>query len=272
MSDENAESRKPTVVSRAGFRLPQIATFTAERPWQWLAAGYRDIWHAPSVSLAYGTIFFCATALLAWGLTIFNMQAAVLALCGGFLLLGPMLAVGLYEISRRIESGEPVSLGAALGAIGRAKGQIAFMGVVLLILYLIWVEAALILFMLFMGPIDLPPVETFIPTLLFKPNGIGLLVVGSLVGGILAITAYAISVVSIPLQLVEEIDAISAMLTSIKVCLMNWQAMALWAILIAVCIAGGIATLGLGLIFTFPLIGHASWHAFRDIIPEPSNR
>ena len=255
-----------------GFKIPSIASISMEQPWSWLAAGYRDMWQAPSVSLTYGAIFSIAAIALTWGLTIFGMQAMVLSLAGGFLLLGPMLAIGLYETSRRVESGEQVSLGTALSAYANAKGQLAFMGVILLVLYLAWVELALILFMLFMGPIDFPPVEQFIPTLLFTPNGLSLLVVGSIVGGILAATAYAISVVSIPLMLVEEVDAITAVLTSIKACLKNWQALALWAILIAACIALGIVTLGIGLIFAFPLIGHASWHAFKDIIPNPASR
>lgn len=268
------DKRSATSLSNglAGFRLPAIATISADRPWSWLSAGYRDMWHTPSVSLTYGAIFTIAAAALLWGLTIFGMQAMVLSLAGGFLLLGPMLAIGLYETSRRIESGERPSLTSALCAITRAKGQISFMGVVLMVLYLIWVEAALVLFMLFMGPVDLPPIENFIPNLLFSSNGLGLLVAGSIVGGILAVIAYSISAVSIPLMLVESVDTVTAILTSFEACRKNWRPMALWAILIAASIVLGVATLGLGLIFAFPLIGHATWHAFRDIVPNPSAR
>ena len=256
----------------AGFRIPAIAKVPADRPWRWLASGYIDMWRAPSVSLLYGAVFTLATGAMAWGLTIFGMQALILSLCGGFLLLGPMFAVGLYETSRRLENNERPNLIAALSAIGSAKGQISFMGVILLILYLAWVELALILFMLFMGPIDLPPMEQFIQSLLFTRPGLGLLVVGTAVGAILAITAFAISTVSIPFLLVERVDAVTAVLTSLRACRENWRAMALWAVLIAATIALGIATLGLGLIFAFPLIGHATWHTFRDLIPDPSER
>ncbi|MFM1817021.1 MAG: hypothetical protein RLZ98_3716 [Pseudomonadota bacterium] len=258
--------------SVVGFNLPAIAEIPADRPWYWLAEGYRDMWRAPSVSLLYGALFTLVAALMVWGLTIFGMQAMILSLCGGFLLLGPMLAVGLYESSRRIEAGEQPTLASALSAIGRAKGQLSFLGVILMVLYLAWVQFALILFMLFMGPVDLPPIEQFVHSLLMTPSGLGLLGVGTAVGAVLATTAFAISAVSIPLLLVERIDAMTAVLTSIKACIMNWKPMALWAILIAALVALGIVTLGLGLIFVFPLLGHATWHAFRDTIPEPSNR
>lgn len=177
-----------------------------------------------------------------------------------------MLAAGLYETSRRLETGEPVSLVSTLRAGFFGERQLAYMGLLLMLIYLAWVEIALLLFMLFLGPQPTPPLEAFVPTLLLTPPGLGLLTVGTGVGMALAGTVFAISAVAAPLVMVERVDVVTAALTSIRACRVNPKAMALWAALIAGVMLLGFATLFFGLVITFPLIGHATWHAFRDVV------
>lgn len=239
-----------------------------DAPYDWLAKGWRDLWSAPGVGLSYGLLFALAAVIILAGLLQFAMQSLILALAGGFLLIGPLLAVGLYDTSRRLEAGLPVSLGAALTAGLRAPGQLGFMGAILLFVYFAWVEIALLLFMLFQGSRGLPPIDDFLRTLIFTPQGLSLLVTGTLVGAVLAAVVFSISAVSVPMLLTRPIDAVTAMSTSVAAVRHNPGAMALWAILIAAIIATGLATCLVGLVIAFPLIGHASWHARQELIVD----
>ncbi|HWV80072.1 MAG TPA: DUF2189 domain-containing protein [Hyphomicrobiaceae bacterium] len=237
-----------------------------DAPWGWLAAGWNDLWRVPHISLAYGAIFAIVAGGLLVGLTLARWQSLVPVLAGGFMLVGPLLAVGLYETSRRLEAGMAIELGDVIGAGLRAKGQLGFFGVGLMVIFLVWLELAFILLVLFLGGAGLPPPSEFVATLLFTPAGLGLLIVGSLVGGVLAATVYAVSVIAVPLLLVHRIDAISAVATSLAAVRQNPKPMLLWAGLIGGFMALGCATLFLGLVIIFPLVGHATWHAFRALV------
>lgn len=243
-----------------------IRTVPFDAPWTWLAAGWNDLWRVPHISLAYGAIFAIVAGGLLLGLTLARWQSLVPALAGGFLLVGPLLAVGLYETSRRLETGAAIELGDVVGAGLGAKGQLGFFGVGLMVIFLVWLELAFVLLVLFLGGAGLPPPSEFLTSLLFTPAGLGLLIVGSLVGGVLAATVYAISVVAVPLLLVHRIDAISAAATSLAAVRRNPKPMLLWAGLIGGFMALGCATLFLGLVLLFPLVGHATWHAFRALV------
>jgi uncharacterized membrane protein len=256
-----------------GAARPGIAGVTVEpvafdAPWAWLASGWRDLWAAPRVSLAYGAVFAALSVGLTFGLTVGGLGSLVLALAGGFLLVGPIAAVGLYEISRRLEAGESVRLRDILRAGTQAPGQLGFFGAILAFVYFVWVQVAFLLFMLFLGSNPLPPASEFVPTLLFTPRGLGLLVVGTVVGGMFAILVFAISAISVPLLMTRRMDAVTAIAASLAAVVLNPKPMALWAALIAGFMALGIATLFLGLVFAFPLIGHATWHAFRDLVRD----
>jgi uncharacterized membrane protein len=252
-------------------QLIPIARISFDAPWRWLSAGWSDLMHAPGLSLGYGAAFALIAFVLLVGLLMAGVPALILPAAGGFLLVGPIFAAGLYRISDLIARGEKVTLRATLIANFQAPGQLAFMGVLLMIAYFIWVEIALLLFMLVFGPIPMPPVAEFLETLLMSPRGLILLVVGTFAGAVLAAVVFASTVISIPLLMVRPIDVVTAILTSLRAVALNPAPMLLWAVLIAAIMVVGFALLGLGLIVAFPLIGHATWHAFRDIvIDEPA--
>jgi uncharacterized membrane protein len=137
------------------------------------------MWRVPQVSLAYGAIFAFAGLLLAVGLTKLGLLSLIIVFAAGFILIGPMLAAGLYETSRRLETNEPVSLTSTLRAGFFRGSQLPYMGLFLTLIYLAWVEIALLLFMLFFGSQPMPPLEAFVPTLLLTSQGLGLLMVGT---------------------------------------------------------------------------------------------
>lgn len=239
-----------------------------DAPWLWLAAGWRDLWLQPHISLTYGLAFAVTAVALTLGLAVARMQALVLPLAGGFVLIAPLAAVGLYEISRCLEEGHRASWSQVLTAATRARGQLGFFGGILAFALFVWLQLALLLFMLLWGSNGIPPPSTFVPTLLFTPHGLALLVIGTAVGGALASLVFALSVISVPLLMTRQLDAVTAIRASLAAVERNPKPLALWAALIAGFMALGIATLSVGLIIAFPLIGHATWHAYRALVRQ----
>lgn len=260
-TERSAQVASTVPGQEAALRLRAIPF---DRPWQWLASGWRDMWQAPSVSLGYGVLATGLGLILAFGLGAVGLESLVPVLSGGFLLIGPLLAAGLYSTSRTLaDRGKPTFLGSLASGLS-AAGRLGLLAALLLVFYLIWVRVAILLVALFLGTAGVPPAHEFMSTLLFTPHGLGLLIVGTVVGAVFAAIVYSLTVISIPMLMERRIDAFTAMAMSAATVVQNPKPMALWAALIAGFIAVGIATIGAGLIFAFPLIGHATWHAYRD--------
>jgi uncharacterized membrane protein len=236
-----------------------------DEPWEWLSTGWRDFRRAPGVSLIYGAAFVAVSALLTLGLWLADLLYLLLPLAAGFMFIGPVVAVGLYEVSRRLERGQVVTLHAALTAWRANPGPIATMGLVLMLFLLAWIRLAFLIFALFFGA-QPPSWEHLVTTLLFTTQGIPFLIVGIAVGSVLAAVVFAMSAVAIPALLDREIGALSAVATSVAAVLENWRVMIGWGALIVLFTAAGLVTFYIGLAVTLPLIGHASWHAYRGLV------
>lgn len=255
-----------------GVREYPVRAVSLEAPWSWLAAGWRDFRRIPLISLSYGAVFVAVASVILLGLSRFGAQSLMIVLAAGFLLVAPMLAVGLYEASRRLEAGEPVTLRSVVLVTTESPGQLVFLGLLLGFLFLVWVDLAIFIFAMFWGPQSFPPLDAFIPTLLLTWHGVAMLVVGTGVGGVMAGLVFAISVVSIPLLMTRKVNAVTAMAASLQAVSVNGKPLALWAALIAgLTILGFVAGL-VGLAVVFPLLAHASWHAFRDLMAEAPPR
>ena len=250
--------------------LPAIRKIEIDRPWQWLVRGWQDMRRSPAVSLTYGVLAAITGYALTLGLIWVDMLYLVLPLAAGFLIVGPILTVGLYEVSRRAELGESTTLAEALGAFRRNGSQIGLMGVALMLLMFAWARVAALIFFLYFG-LEPPSFENLIASTFLQPDTLPFLVFGSAIGGAMAMLAFSISVVSIPLLLDRpQANVIDAIATSFRTVQANFLPMLFWAVLIAGFTAAGIATLYLGLIVTLPLIGHATWHAYRDLVIFPA--
>lgn len=258
----NAASAAPDSAAIKPITLKKVPL---DRPWSWLAKGFSDLRRAPVVSLSYGVLFAAAGYLLIGSLWALDWLYLTLPLAAGFMIVGPLFAVGLYEVSRRLQRGEPVSFGEALSAWRRNSSQIALMGVALLLFMFAWLRLAALIFMLFFG-LKPPSLDQLVQQTLLSTDALPFLIIGGLVGAALALLSFAISVISIPLLLDRpEANVITAISTSVQAVKTNPAALLLWGALIVLFVGAGIATLLLGLIIALPLIGHASWHAYQDL-------
>jgi len=244
---------------------PHVRRVSVDRPWSWLAKGWLDLLKAPRISLAYGGAISIMSLILAATLLLADLPYLLLPLAAGFFLIAPLIAVGLYETSRRLEAGEPVSLRLALCAINRNRTQLANLGIVLMLIHLAWVRIASLLFALFFQNAN-PTLGTIIDTIFFSPASLPFLITGGAIGCVLAVLTLAIGAVSIPMLLQRDVNVFTAIVTSVMAVRHNWQTMALWSALIVVFTLVGMATFFVGLVVTMPLIGYATWHAYRDLV------
>lgn len=247
----------------AGFPVRRVAL---DAPWEWLGAGWRDLCALPYASLGYGAVFAVAAWIAILVLSQLEEIPLILVLAAGFGLVAPMLAAGLYEMSRRLEKGQPVTARAVFDGCAPAIGRLAFFGLVLFFAFFLWVQIAYFLLSMFLGEVALPVPSEFVHTLLFTNAGFGLLFAGTVTGGLLAAIVFSIASVAAPLLLVKDVDAVTAMTTSVRAASLNAGPMLLWAALIAGYMVLAAVTLFAGLVVIFPLLGHATWHAFREMV------
>lgn len=236
-----------------------------DRPWAWLAAGASDLRRASGTSLAYGAAWVVASFLVSVSLYALDLAYWLLPMIAGFMFVGPVVAVGTYAISRALERGETPSLGAAFGAWRANPVQLSLMGVGLMIFMIAWLRLAALLFALFFG-MESPDPGNLYAALLTTPQGLGMIVVGTMIGAVLTFGAFAVSVISLPLLLDRDISAVEAIVASLSCVAMNTRAMLLWAVILTVSILIGVLTFYIGLVMILPLLGHASWHAYRDLV------
>jgi uncharacterized membrane protein len=232
-------------------------------PLRWLQLGWRDFRRAPGIGLFYGTCFM----LMGWALVkVFdNSPAYVLALSGGFLLMGPFLCLGLYRVSQRLESGEQPEFSDSLFAWQARTGQLGIFGVVLLVLEMLWARSTLVIFAVTFD--GMPDFKGSIGALVSGEN-LGFLVTWSVVGAVFALLIYAVSVVSMPMILHRKTDAITAGLTSMRLVLTQTPVMIFWGLVISGLVLLAMLPWFAGLLVVGPVLGHASWHAYRATVAD----
>ena len=229
----------------------------------WLRAGWSDLADDPGPSLAYGLVVFAISVAITGGLFFLNLDYILLPAIAAFLVVGPLIAVGLYQKSRLIEVGQQPTFRRMILVKPESGGQIGFIGVIMLGLALLWMRAAVILYALFFGVRPFPGFDHIAPMLFTTPLGWAMLATGGVIGGLFAAFSFAISAFSIPMLLDQRTDAFTAMGTSIAIAWTNRPVMIAWGAIVTVLTALGLATGFVGLIVVFPLIGHATWHAYR---------
>src|SRR5574337_531749 len=217
---------------------------------RWLSKGWRDFATYPGLSLVYGVLVFPALA--------------------GFMIVAPLLAVGLYEKSRCLEDGERPTLRSMIFVKPASGGQILFAGALLCLLMLLWFRAAVIIYALFFGVRAFPGVQNVAHILFATGVGWAILIVGACTGAIFAAFSFAISAFSLPMLLDKPVDAFTAMGTSVAWVWNNLNAMLAWGAIVLALMLISMATGLIGLIVLFPVVGHGTWAAYREFSSSPA--
>ena len=232
---------------------------------RWLGLGWRDLWTNPVPSLIYGLAVFFASLVFIVYMFDTGRDYFLFPALAGFLIVGPLVASGLYLKSRSLENGDRVTLRTMLAVQPLAGAQVFFTGMLLTMLMLLWMRAAVLVYALFFGVRPFPGLDGVTEMLVTTPTGWAMLVVGGFIGSLFAGFAFAISVFSVPMLLDRRVDAFTAMGVSMAMVWNNLKPMLTWGALVLALFVVSVATGLVGLIVIFPWLGHATWHAYREM-------
>ncbi len=257
MTQDNAAQGDPT---------PEVRSIGFADLADVLRAGWSDFRTAPAYGLFFASVFVAGGWMMFYALTRAGMTWLTLPASAGFPILGPFIACGLYEVSRRIEAGLPLSWGAILGVIWAEKNrQIPSMAVVVVVFFLFWNFLGHMIFALFLGLSAMTNISSSLDVFL-TANGLMMLAVGTAVGAVFATVLFSITVISLPMLLDREVDFVTAMITSFATVRENPVVMLTWGLTIAVLTFLAMLPGFLGLFVVLPVLGHASWHLYRRAI------
>lgn len=263
MSDQHTEN-----IAAAAVRPdPVVRPVTVRDIAEALAQGLRDFQKAPLYGLFFGGVYAVGGNLIilcAWWL---GVSYLAYPLAAGFALLGPFVAVGLYEVSRRIETGTPLSFSGVLGVIfAQGKREMGWMAFVTLFIFVIWMYQVRLLLALFLGLRSFASLQEFVFVVATTPEGHLFLLIGNLIGAALALLLFSISVVSFPLLLDRDLDFVTAMITSVRTVVASPGPMIGWALTITVLSLLAMLPAFLGLLVIMPVLGHTTWRLYRRIV------
>lgn len=251
---------------RSTVAEPEVRAITVDDVSAALSDGLRDFRAAPAFGLLVGLVYAVAGNVLFWIATSFDLVFLAYPLAAGFALIAPFAAVGVYEVSRRIDKGGSLSLGSLIGAVpAHARRELAYMALVTLFGLIVWIYAAGFTYALFFGIHPLPA-DDIVAMIVSTPRGVFFLVAGNILGALLATVIFAISVVAYPMLLDRDVDFVTAMIASIRTVLAAPMVMIGWGIFIATMLLIAILPMFLGLVLILPWLGHATWHLYRRAV------
>lgn len=262
------EADRPTYSETAApaAKAPELRSIDTDTVKAAVLKGLEDFRATPGYGLFFGGVYVVGGLFLWWLSGVVGNTGILVPLAFAFPLLGPFLAIGLYEISRRREVGEPMDRAAVLGAVFRQRdGQMPFMGVVILFLALCWLILARVTFAVFLSDEAMTNIFTTRDAILSLEGVVMLGMVGVL-GFAFALLVFALTIVGMPLLLDREIDFVTASITSVQSVLENFRPMMAWAAFVAVTMAIAMLPAFLGLFIALPVLGHATWHLYRAVV------
>ncbi|MGP8124008.1 MAG: DUF2189 domain-containing protein [Xanthobacteraceae bacterium] len=252
--------------SISGKSDPVVRKITAADVADAFGEGLRDFQAKPLYGLISGGIYATGGILILACITALGMTYLAYPLAAGFALIGPFVAIGLYEVSRQREAGLPVSMPGIWRTI-RSRSEIGWMAFVSLFIFIIWMYQVRLLLALFLGlHVSFSSFQEFLSVILTTTEGLTFLVVGNIIGAVLSVVLFSLTVVSFPLLLDRDLDFVTAMITSVRAVVTNPGPMIGWAAVIAVLLLVSALPLFLGLLVTLPVLGHTTWHLYRRLV------
>jgi uncharacterized membrane protein len=264
----NWEGRPMTSVS--GKIDPVVRRITTADIAEALGQGLRDFQAVPLYGLAFGALYALGGIVILLSLTAFGMLFLAYPLAAGFALIGPFVAIGLYEVSRRREAGQPISMRGIWSTV-TSHGEIGWMAFVTLFIFIVWMSQVRLLIALLPGlNASFSSLQQFITVVLTTNEGLLFLAFGNAVGAALSLILFSLTVVSFPLLLDRDVDFVTAMITSVRAVVASPGPMIGWAAIIVALLVVSVVPFFLGLLLTLPVLGHATWHLYRRIVaPMP---
>lgn len=248
--------------------LPEPAVIGFDAIARALMAGWRDFCRAPAFGLFFSAFYVAGGLVLSTVALWSGKEWWLLPFLVGFPLLAPFAAVGLYAVSRQIELGQPLIWRDILNVVMAQKDrQVPSMAMLILLMFMFWVFVAHTVFALFMGLSSLTNISSS-PEILLQGRGLVMLAVGCAIGAGFAAVLFSMTVVGLPLILDREVDLVTAMIVSFSAVGTNFVVLLVWAILIAALLFAAMLPLFLGLFVVLPVLGHASWHMYRLLMPD----
>jgi len=228
--------------------------------------GVRDFSRAPAYGMFFGAVYAVGGLSIVWFAYTLGYFYLAYPLVMGFALFAPFGAAGTYEISRRLETGEPLSWSAVLGAVwNRAGMELGWLALVSLFTFIIWLDIAVFLFLMFYG-MNVPTLTQMFTQIFTTSYGLTFLLIGNGVGAVIALIVFSFTAVSPPLLVDRDIDFVTAMATSVRAVIANPRAMLAWAMVIGADLVISFVTLFVALLVIFPVLGHTTWHLYRKLI------
>jgi uncharacterized membrane protein len=262
-------NQKTITAIDAGEVLPDIHDINRDDLKDALAKGLDDFKAMPTHVFLLVVIYPIVGAILIDLTFGYDILPLVFPIIAGFTLIGPVAAVGLYEMSRRRQHGGSPTWRDAFSVVrSPALPSIAAIGLLQLAIYLLWLAAALAIYNMTLGPSGIETYGDFMRQVLTTPAGWTMIIVGSGVGFLFAVAVLIISVVSFPMLVDRNVSAVTAVQTSIRACLANPQTMSAWGFMVAALLAIGMIPLFVGLAIVMPVLGHATWHLYRKVVGD----
>lgn len=246
----------------------KIITITTQEPWLWLAAGWQDLRRAPVLSIGYGALFVASGYAVTVGLYQMDLTYMIWPMTAGFLLIAPVFCIAFYEISRRLENDQPLDFASLAKAWLKNAKSVLGAGLALVFFMILWIRVAALIYAINFPYTGLS-IEEMTHKTFFTADGITFLAVGTAIGAVLAFFAFLVSAVSLQIMLDQPFGFLPAVTISVLSVTRNMAPMMIWAAIIVVVTAAGLAFAFIGLAVTMPLLGHASWHAYRGVVRRP---
>lgn len=248
---------------------PVVRAVTVAEIVESLAEGMRDFQSAPIYGLVFGGLYALGGILIVVSAFALGVGYLAYPLAAGFALIGPFVAVGLYEVSRRRETGEPQSWSAVITTIfAQGRRELGWMAFVTLFIFVVWMYQIRLLIALMLGLKSFASLQDFLVVVATTPEGWIFLIVGHVFGAVLSLVLYSLTVVSFPLLLDRDVDFVTAMITSVRAVVASPGPMIGWAAVVVILMIVACVPAFLGLLVVLPVLGHATWHLYRRIVAK----
>lgn len=249
------------------YGIPDVNALSFNDLKECLSKGIADFRKAPLFGLFFGGIFAFGGILIIQSIIFFEKGWLIYPMLVGFPLIGPFVAVGLYDVSRRLEAGKPLPWNEILSVISLQTGrQLPYMAFVMLFIFWIWIYQVRLLIALILGRMSFTSFEAFFQVVATTPEGWAFIVIGHMVGACFALLLFSVTVISIPLILDRDVDFITGMITSVKTVMKSPVVMLSWGVFVTLAVMASFVPLFLGLLVVLPVLGHTTWHIYKKAV------